>query len=116
VDHEDILVDYARTARDATQKKVLRAEDFRLQRNKKKTYLAGEGCDAGEEGCGAGVAGFELVVLGFTPESTEPDAVGLDVRRTAEIESVIEVSMKSTADHVVALESAVAAPRGPNAV
>ena|ERR1700741_3576684 len=84
--------------------------------NKKKTYLAGEGCDAGEEGCGAGVTGFELFVLGFTPDRTEPDAAGLEVRRTAEIESVIEVSINSTADHVVALESAVAAPRGPNAV
>jgi len=32
------------------------------------------------------------------------------------MESVIDVTIKSTADQVVALESAVAAPRGPNAV
>lgn len=78
--------------------------------------MAGAGCDAGDEGCGAGFAGCDLVVFGFTPDSTDPDAAGFDVRRTAEIERVIEVSMKSTADHVVAFESAVAAPRGPNAV
>jgi hypothetical protein len=81
-----------------------------------KAYLAGAGCDAGDEGFGAGAAGCELVVPGFTPDSTEPEAAGVDVRRTAKIESVIEVTMKSTADHVVAFESAVAAPRGPNAV
>src|SRR5437899_3094960 len=32
------------------------------------------------------------------------------------MDSVIEVSMKATADQVVALDSALAAPRGPNAV
>ena len=34
----------------------------------------------------------------------------------AKTDNVIEVTMKITADHVVALESAVAVPRGPNAV
>jgi hypothetical protein len=61
---------------------------------------------------GAGVAGFEFVCVGFTPESTE---LGPDLR-AAEIESVIDVSMKIIADHVVARESTEAAPRGPNAV
>jgi len=37
-------------------------------------------------------------------------------RREALIERVIDVSMKMTADQVVARERAVAAPRGPNAV
>ncbi len=32
------------------------------------------------------------------------------------MDSVMEVTMKATADHVVALERALAAPRGPNAV
>jgi hypothetical protein len=34
----------------------------------------------------------------------------------AYIDKVIEVIMNATADHVVALESALAAPRGPKAV
>jgi len=37
-------------------------------------------------------------------------------RRDAYTESVIEVTIKIIADQVVALESAVAAPRGPKAV
>jgi len=37
-------------------------------------------------------------------------------RRATMIDKVIEVTMKSTADQVVAFESAVAAPRGPKAV
>src|ERR1700740_1234775 len=79
------------------------------------TSLYFAGCDAGAAGVGAGVAGREVVVPVFTPESTEP--VALDpVRRTAKIESVMEVTINSTADQVVALERAVAAPRGPKAV
>jgi hypothetical protein len=61
---------------------------------------------------GAGVTGCDFVCDGFTPESTD---VG-PLRRAAEIESVIEVSMKMIADHVVARERTDAAPRGPNAV
>ena len=41
------------------------------------------------------------------------------MRRYALLEytaKVMEVTMNTTADHVVALESALAAPRGPNAV
>jgi len=55
-------------------------------------------------------------VLGFTPDSTDPEEGAVPLRRTAKIESVIDVTMNSTADQVVALESAVAAPRGPKAV
>ena len=55
-------------------------------------------------------------MLGFTPESTEPDDAGVVLRRTAKMESVIDVIINNTADHVVALERAVAAPRGPKAV
>lgn len=76
----------------------------------------GFGCDAGAEGGCVGLAGCEFVVLGFTPESTDPEEPEVPVRRTAKIESVIDVTMNNTADQVVAFESAVAAPRGPNAV
>ena len=61
---------------------------------------------------GAGVAGCDFVCAGFTPENTE---VG-PLRRAAKIDSVIEVNMKMTADHVVARERTEAAPRGPKAV
>jgi hypothetical protein len=54
----------------------------------------------------------DLVWDGFTPERTD---VG-PLRRAAKIDSVIDVTMKMIADQVVALESAVAAPRAPNAV
>jgi len=57
-----------------------------------------------------------LVVLGFTPDRTDPEEGVAPLWRTAKIESVTEVTMNRTADHVVALESAVAAPRGPKAV
>ena len=80
------------------------------------SYFEGFGCEAGFEGGCAGFAGCVFVVVGFTPDKTDPDEVEPEVRRTAKIESVIEVIMKSTADQVVAFESAVAAPRGPNAV
>ncbi len=61
---------------------------------------------------GAGVVGCDFVCEVFTPERTD---VG-PVRRAAKIESVIDVSMKMTADQVVARERTEAAPRGPNAV
>jgi uncharacterized membrane protein YagU involved in acid resistance len=57
-------------------------------------------------------AGCEVVLPGFTPERTEVGPLCL----AAKMESVIEVSMKMIADQVVALERALAAPRGPNAV
>ena len=65
--------------------------------------------------CGAdGVAGAGCVFTGcdLIPCNTE---AGL-VCRLAYTESVIDVSMNATADQVVALERALAAPRGPNAV
>lgn len=73
-------------------------------------YFAGVGaCD----GAGAaGVTGWDFVVEGFTPESTD----FAPPEREAKIDSAIEVTMKSTVDQVVALERAVAAPRGPKAV
>lgn len=60
-------------------------------------------------GCGA-VFGAVLLVL--TPCNTERGPVCRD----AEIDNVIEVNMKIIADHVVAFDNAVAAPRGPKAV
>jgi hypothetical protein len=80
-----------------------------------KLYFAGAGCDAGLAGAFAGAAGWEFVVDPFTPDNTEPDPV-VPLRRTAKIESVIDVTINRTADQVVAFERAVAAPRGPNAV
>ena len=65
-------------------------------------------CGAGA-GVGAGVAGCVLVCDGLIPCSTELEPLP---PREAIIESVIEVTMKMTADQVVALESAVAAPGG----
>ena len=79
-------------------------------------YFAGAGCCDGAAGAGAGAAGFEFVVEPFTPESTDPEPGVVLLCRTAKIESVIDVTMNKTADHVVALERAVAAPRGPKAV
>ena len=67
---------------------------------------------AGAAGFGAGVAVCDFVCEVLMPESTEFDPV----LRDAMMESVIEVTMKMMADQVVARESAVAAPRGPNAV
>ena len=79
-------------------------------------YFAGAGCDAGAAGGCAGAAGFVLVVEPFTPDSTDPEPGVAPLWRTAKIESVIEVTINNTADQVVALERAVAAPRGPKAV
>ena len=81
-----------------------------------RVYFAGAGCCDGAAGAGAGAAGFELVVDPFTPDSTDPEPGVVMLCRTAKIESVIDVSMNNTADQVVALERAVAAPRGPKAV
>jgi hypothetical protein len=68
---------------------------------------------AGAAGVGAGVeAGADFAGAVLTPDNTEREA-GL---RDAAIESVMEVSIKMTIDHVVALDNAVVAPRGPNAV
>jgi len=61
---------------------------------------------------GAGVAGCVLAGADFTPCRTEllwPPCL------IAFTERVTEVNMNMTAEIVVALESAVAAPRGPNA-
>ena len=60
---------------------------------------------------GAGVAGRVFTGADFWPSKTECGPSCL----MALIESVTEVNMKSTAEIVVALERAVAAPRGPNA-
>jgi hypothetical protein len=68
---------------------------------------------AGGAGTGAGVAGCVLVCEGVIPWRTEFEPLP---PREAIIESVIEVIIKIMVDHVVALDKAVAAPRGPNAV
>ena len=80
------------------------------------SYFEGFGCEAGVEGGCAGFAGCVFVVVGFTPDKTDPDEVEPEVRRTAKIESVIEVIMKIMAHQVVNRDKAVAVPRGPNAV
>jgi hypothetical protein len=74
-------------------------------------FLTGAGADAGAGIEGA--AGFDVVVEEeFIPCNTElvPDL------RCARMESEIEVTTKMIADHVVARDNAVAAPRGPKAV
>lgn len=73
-------------------------------------YLAGVGDCAG--GGATGATGCDFVVEGFTPDRTDL----APPERAAKTDKVIEVIMKRTVDHVVALERAVAAPRGPNAV
>ena len=60
----------------------------------------------------AGFAGCDLVGEAFTPCSTE----FVPLWREAKTESVIDVTIKMMADHVVARDRAVAAPRGPKAV
>lgn len=73
-------------------------------------YLAGVGdCEGGGA---AGVTGCDFVVEGLTPDRTD----FAPPERAAKTDKVIEVIMNRTVDHVVALERAVAAPRGPNAV
>jgi len=61
---------------------------------------------------GPGVAGADFGGDPLIPCSTDLGPDLLD----AITDSVIEVTIKMMADQVVALESAVAAPRGPNAV
>ena len=66
-------------------------------------------------GCTGGLAGAGCVFTGcdLTPCRTEVGAPLLLLAYTA---NVMEVTMNATADHVVAFERALAAPRGPNAV
>src|ERR1700687_364322 len=68
-------------------------------------------CVGGVGVFGAG-AGCVFTGCDFTPCNTE---VG-PLRRKAYTDKVMEVTINATADQVVALESALAAPRGPNAV
>lgn len=56
--------------------------------------------------------GCDFVCDVFTFDSTD---VG-PIRRATKMDSTIEVTMKITADQVVALPNALAAPRGPKAV
>jgi len=67
----------------------------------------------GALGCCAGVAGWVFVGCDLSPCSTDP---GAPVCLEAYTDNVMDVIMNATADHVVALESALAAPRGPKAV
>ena len=69
-------------------------------------------CVGGAVGCGAGVTGAVLAGCDFKPCSTEFELP----RRDVYTDNVTEVIMKKMADHVVARSSALAAPRGPNAV
>jgi len=67
---------------------------------------------AGATGVGVpGVAGFDCAGADFSFCSTEAGPPCL----MALIDSVIEVNIKRTAEIVVARDSVVAAPRGPNA-
>lgn len=66
----------------------------------------------GGVGAGAGLAGCDLVCEELKPCNTDFGPLRLE----AITESVIEVTIKIIADQVVALDNAVAAPRGPNAV
>jgi hypothetical protein len=63
-------------------------------------------------GAGDG-AGCVFTGCDFTPCKTDPDEAECLLEYTA---SVIDVTMNATADHVVARDSALAAPRGPKAV
>ena len=65
--------------------------------------------------CAGGLAGAGCVLTGCDLMPCKTDA-GAPLRLLAYTASVIEVIMNATADHVVAFESALAAPRGPNAV
>jgi hypothetical protein len=71
-----------------------------------KNYLCGVA------GAGAGLSGCDLVCDGLKPCSTDFGPLC----REAITDNVMEVTIKMIADHVVAFERAVAAPRGPNAV
>ena len=69
-----------------------------------------DGCSG--TGFTAGTAGDEMGLTGFRFRMELPEPI----LRVATIESVIDVIMNSTAEIVVAFESSVADPRGPNAV
>lgn len=69
-------------------------------------------CVGGAAGTGAGVAGCVLTGCDLTPCNTDAGPP----RFETSTDNVMEVIMNATADHVVARESALAAPRGPNAV
>jgi hypothetical protein len=87
--------------------KGLSLKDVRPRTNDQTTYFCGAGA--------GGVAGFAGCVFAgapLTPCNTE----FVTPRREAKTESVIEVSIKMMADHVVARDRTVAAPRGPKAV
>ena len=71
--------------------------------------IAGAVCAGAGAGAGALFAGADLEFSSNT-EAPRP------ALRVAMMESVIEVTMKITAEIVVAFESKVAEPRGPNAV
>ena len=66
-------------------------------------------------GCAGGLAGAGCVFTGCDLTPVRTDA-GAPLRLLAYTASVMEVTINATADHVVALERALAAPRGPNAV
>src|SRR5579872_1908845 len=78
-----------------------------LQRPNRENFVDHYFCCAGPGFAGADFAGCEL-----TPCSTDFGPL----LRDAYTDSVIDVTIKMMADQVVAFESAVAAPRGPNAV
>ena len=67
--------------------------------------VAGAGAGAADFGALAGAPCRCSVGVGLAPEP-----------RVARIESVIDVSMKTIADTVVAFDNSVADPRGPKAV
>jgi len=76
-----------------------------------RTYFCGTGA-GGVAGGAAGFTGCDLAGAALTPCNTE----FVPLWREAKTESVIEVTINMTADHVVARDKAVAAPRGPKAV
>src|SRR5579872_3090222 len=76
---------------------------------KAKGYFGFSGWGSGAGFCCAG-AGFDWVVFADPRTELGPR------RREAYTESVIEVSIKMTADHVVAFDRRLAVPRGPKAV
>jgi len=87
---------HPRTAGDLTEYRVLGTEYY----------------FCGAAGFCAGAAGCVFTGCDFTSFSTD---VGPPLFVTS-TDKVMDVIMNATADHVVALESALAAPRGPNAV
>src|ERR1700687_5879976 len=96
----------------------MQADTIRCAFKSKRHRTAGYGelgvyfCCAGGVGTLGAGAGCVFTGCDFTPCNTE---VG-PLRREAYTDKVMEVTINATADQVVALESALAAPRGPNAV